>query len=275
MSGRRLASIAVIALAAGALATFGVAGSFEGFKTPGGAAYCRMEFSSRGAFYAFRCFRPSDGFWVRLEGIFAGSNVRATKGYSERFRGLKASAPVLGFGREFSSSDAQVITCWSRSTGITCKHYDGLAFWLGRSVGYRIYYDKPGFPPNVFPLFRSSPGVWCGIDADNLEPAKPFLLCWQPSTGLVLGISHRGRQGASAARSEQAEGYRPKGFRLIPSGSTFAWRCRKIDGEYADQCSTGRGATVFSCSVAVGRTTCRNQSGRGFWVDARHGFYTF
>lgn len=146
------------------------------FKTPGEAAYCRFENG------AWLCMTPNDGFWIRLTGIFSDNDVDVfsdndvdvRKGYSDRFRGYRDRAvQVLGFGRVQYSSDAAVITCWSRRTGLTCKHYEGLSFWLGRYRGYRIFYDAPGFPPDVRPLFRTGHGIFCGIDRDNLEPGKP------------------------------------------------------------------------------------------------------
>ena len=109
------------------------------FKTPGEAAYCGV-----GEVGGFVCMTPNDGFWIRFTGSYDDVDVR--KGYSDRFRGYRAPADrVLGFGQVFSSSDAAVITCWSRRTGLTCKHYEGLSFWLGRYRGYRIFYDAPGF----------------------------------------------------------------------------------------------------------------------------------
>jgi hypothetical protein len=238
------------------------------FKTPGGAAYCRMEVNG------FLCMTPNDGFWIRLTGIF-GEDVDVRKGYSSRFRGLQApAARVLGFGQVFYSSDAEAITCWSRRSGLTCKQFAGLSFWLGRHRGYRIYYDSPGVAPRVRPLFRTTHGIRCGI-ADSQEPSNPFLQCWRPSDGLVLGIAHddAGRRGGHS-RNEKAIGFRPPGFRLLDYGGTFQWRCRSVDPQFAERCSTTRGMPVFTCTSSRARLTCRNRNEHGFWAS-RRSFYTF
>jgi hypothetical protein len=242
------------------------------FKTPGEAAYCRMEFV-HGVFDAFRCVTPNDGFWIRLTGLSKGTNVAVVKGVSRAFHGYRNRAVrVLPFGREFFSSDAFLITCWSRRSGLTCKHYDGLSFWLGRYRGYRIYYDAPGFTPRVKPLFQTDHGVRCGIDLAVLEPANPILLCWRPADGLQLSLAHAG--GPSHERREKARGYRPGGFPALQRGASFVWRCRAVTAEFAERCSAGAGTAVFTCRSDRARVTCRNRRGRGFWVSARS-FYAF
>lgn len=245
------------------------------FKTPGEAAYCRLEFT-RNTFDAFRCITPNDGFWVRFTGLAAGTKVKVTKGYAANYRGYRDPAVrVLGFGKVFHSSDAAVVTCWSRANGLTCTHYGGLSFWLGRYRGYRIYYDAPGFRPHVRPLFQTGHGVRCGINLDTLEPANPVLLCWRPADGLQLAIAHdNAGQGATHARREKARGYRPGGFPQLSYGRTFSWRCRSVDSNYAERCSPSAGTPVFTCSNDRSRLTCQNRNGRGFWVSARS-FYTF
>lgn len=238
------------------------------FKTPGGKAYCRLD-------AGFLCMTPKDGFWIRLTRI-VGDHADVRTGYDERFRGDRGPADrVLGFGGVFISSDAAVITCWSRRTGLTCRHYEGLSFSLGRERGYRIFYGIPGFRPNVSPLFRSSHGIFCGIDRDNLEPANPYLRCWRPADGLLLGIAHddAGRRGGHD-RSEQTLGFRPTGFRSLAADGTFAWRCRTVTTLFADDCSTSAGTAVFTCTSRRARLTCRNRNGHGFWASARS-FYTF
>jgi hypothetical protein len=242
------------------------------FRTPGEAAYCRMEFT-QGVFDAFRCVTPNDGFWIRLTGLSKGTNVRVVKGVSPAYRGYRNPAVrVLPFGREFFSSDAFVITCWSRRTGLTCKHYDGLSFWLGRYRGYRIYYDAPGFPPHVSPLFQTAHGVCCGIDTAVLEPANPILLCWRPADGLELSLAHS--DGASHDRREKARGFRPAGFPLLRRGASFVWRCRQVTEAFAERCSTAAGKAVFTCQSDRARLTCRNRRKHGFWVSSLS-FYAF
>ena len=247
------------------------AGAQDGwaFKTPGGNAYCRYEV--RG----FLCMTPRDGFWVRLTRIY-GNHADVRTGRDDRFRGFRGpAARVLGFGSVFFSSDAQVITCRSSRSGLTCRHSQGLSFSLGRERGYRIFYGKPGFPPNVQPLFRSTHGVYCGINRDNLEPSNPLLSCWRPADGLVLGLSHPGgRQRGFHERSEQALGLRPRGFRPLAANGTFVWRCRRVTAFLAEQCSTTVGEAVFTCTSTRARLTCRNRDEHGFWASARS-FYTF
>lgn len=264
-----------MAAGAAALLSPSPATAFD-FKTPGEAAYCRMEFTAR-QFDAFRCITPNDGFWIRFDGLARGRNVTVTKGYNAAYRQYRrASVQLLPFGRSWSSSDAQVIVCTSRSTGLTCKHPPtGLSFWLGRYRGYRIYYAKPGFPLRVRPFFRT-PMTWCGLNLDTLAPENPVILCWHPMSGVLAGVAHDdASRGASARRSEQAKAYRPRRFPLLRAGATFVWRCRSVDEMSAERCSTSSGAAVFTCSVTSARVTCRNIGGRGFFIDNRGGFHTF
>ena len=238
------------------------------FKTPGDAAYCRMESN------AFRCVTPNDGFWIRLTGVF-GERPGVRKGYSSQFRGLRAPVPrLLGFGQVFYSSDAEAITCWSRRSGLTCKQFAGLSFWLGRYRGYRIYYDTPGVAPRVRPLFRTADDTRCGI-AESLEPSNPVLQCWRPADGLVLSVAHADAgQGGGHHRNEKAIGFRPRGFPILGDGRTFRWRCRAVTPWLAERCSTVAGLAVFTCTNAQGRLTCRSRKKHGFWVSSR-GFNIF
>lgn len=237
------------------------------FRTSDGKAYCQMEFH-RSVFDSFRCFRPSDGFWIRISPLSA--RARVTTGYSAQLRGLRPRHVwLLNFGRQWFSSDAAIVSCWSRRTGLTCKQYDGLSFSLGRSGGYRIFYDAPGFRPDVEPLFRSGHGVWCGISRETLEPSIPNLLCWRPADGLQLTLTHGAGRPAGYERRDKARGYRPRGFRLLSYGSTFVWRCKRVDRDSAEDCSTTAGARVFTCTNERARLACRNRNGRGFWVNAR------
>ena len=231
------------AAAAAALAVPGEAAAWD-FRTPGDAAYCRIE---QGTGSAFLCMTPNDGFWIRLSRLNGRADV--AKGQAPRFRTKPAGVRLLPFGRTWMSSDAAVVTCWSRRSGLTCRHYDGLSFWLGRFRGYRIYYDAPGFRPQVRPLFRT-PFAWCGSSA-TFEGA--LLRCWSPLSGLELTLTSS--DAAEHGRRERAKGYRPRGFRLLARGRTFAWQ-------------------RISCRYDATRLTCRNARGRGFWMTARS-FYAF
>lgn len=244
------------------------------FRTSGDAAYCRLEFPG-GRFDAFRCVRPRDGFSLRFTGL-SGRNVRVAIGQANRFRGLHEGSPhVLPFGRTWLSSDAATVSCWSGRRWLTCKHYDGLSFSLGRRTGYRVYYDAPGFRPDVTPLFRTPAGVWCGINRAVLESAVPLLLCWRPVDGAELSISHGGGTArATQRRDEKALDFRPKGFRVLRRGAVFAWRCRDVQHEFAERCSASAGVPVFVCHNATVRLTCRNRARHGFWINAA-AFATF
>ena len=211
------------------------------FKTPGGAAYCCFTDSG------WRCVRPADGFWVELTNPFetGKGSVGVAQGYSKSFRGVRPKGVrTLGFGRQLETSDAAVITCWSRQAGVTCKHYTGLAFQLGRASGYRIYYEIPGFRPTVHPLFRTGGGTWCGIDQDTQVPEKPDLLCWRPTDGLVVGVAYHSRRGYHY-REEQVLSYRPTGFARLPAERAFTWRCRSVTEFTAERC---RRPQVCRCS---------------------------
>jgi hypothetical protein len=236
------------------------------FKTPGEAAYCRMEFSQK-QLAAFRCITPNDGFWVRIGGrLYApGSPVRVTKGYDPRFRGYRARVQVIPFGRSWATSDAEVITCRSRRSGLTCRHpMSGWAFWLGRYRGYRIYRGKRGFPIRARPFFRTS-YAWCGLNLDTLEPANPSLTCWHPRSGRIASIAHDDAgHGAAASQADHARGYRPRGYPLLRTGARFVWRCRGVSKLFASfGCSTSRGVPVFTCEISQ-RIRCVNRRDRGF-----------
>jgi len=234
-----------------------------------------MEFDARQV-DGFRCITPNDGFWIRIKGLLHPREPKITKGYNSAYKRYRNNAvPVLAFNRRWYTSDAQVVSCWSRSTGLTCKHYDGLSFWLGRYKGYRIYFDAPGFRPSVRPLFRTSHGLYCGINQDTLEPANPGLLCWAPRSGLELAVYHNtAGQGGGSGRREKAKGYRPPGFRMLAIGQTFTWRCRSVTAGFAEKCSTASGTAVFTCENEAARLTCKNLKGEGFWVS-RTSFYAF
>ena len=85
------------------------------------------------------CFTPNDGFYVKLSGVLT-RHARISKGYSGRFVGYRnLRIGLLAFGRPWCSSDAEIVTCRSRRTGLTCKHWLGRGWWLGRYRGYRVF----------------------------------------------------------------------------------------------------------------------------------------
>jgi hypothetical protein len=243
------------------------------FKTPGDAAYCRMEFG-RGHLAAIRCITPNDGFWVRISGrlYYSGSGVRVTKGYSAPFKGYHARVQVIGFGETWATSDAQVVTCRSRRTGLTCRHpMSGWAFWLGRSGGYRIYRGKRGFPIRVHPLFRTS-YAWCGL---QLEADNPILLCWHPASAVEVGLGHYHPGRVEVVHDPWARAFRPRGFRVVRSPATVTWRCRILTNLTAGGgCSLRGGLPVFTCAIST-RVRCTNVRGRGFVLGPRGRTETF
>jgi hypothetical protein len=239
------------------------------FRTAGDAAYCDLAGAS------FFCFRPRDGFTIRI-GHLGTKRPTFTRGYSDRYRGYRNErVRLLPFGRAWFSSDAEVITCWSRRSGLTCKHYDsGLTFWLDRRIGYRIYIQAPGRAPTVQPFFRTSGGVYCGLDLDTLEPSRPGILCWTPRDGLLVSIhhgEHRGDYGYQA----HVKGLRPSGYAVLPLGHDFVWRCGSVDAFFAERCSTKRGLPIFRCASRRSGLTCRNRAGHGFWVGRNGNFSVF
>jgi hypothetical protein len=274
MPGLRLVVVTIAAGVALGAPPSAAASAFD-FKTPGEAAYCRMEFTGDRFFAAFRCITPNDGFWVRISGrlYYTGSGVRITKGYSPRFKGYRERMRVIGFGATWATSDAEVITCRSRRSGLTCRHpMSGLTFWLGRYRGYRIYRTKRGFPIRVQPLFRTS-WAWCGL---NLESDNPLLLCWHPASSLEVGVAHDHVGRVEAYRDAWARAYRPRGFHLVRAGARVSWRCRIVTKLTAGGgCSTRRGVPVFTCAISATRIRCTNRSGRGFVLGRRGRSETF
>jgi hypothetical protein len=152
---------------------------------------------------------------------------------------------------------------------------DGLSFWLGRYRGYRVFRAKADFPIHVRPFFRTA-YAWGGINSDTLEPDNPELLCWHPGSGVRVNVVHDDvGSGAGVSRSEQARGYRPRGFPLLRAGARVSWRCRLVTKPLAGRgCSPERGQSVFTCEVSV-RLRCSNIAGRGFVLDRRGRSATF
>jgi hypothetical protein len=267
---KRLLALAVIAVGVPAAGASVIPPSQTqwSFRTPDDGAYC--AFSD-----PFVCFRPSDGFYVQFKGIFR-KYPKFVRGRSNRYLGYQnARVPLLRFGEVRYSSDAEVVTCWSRRSGVTCKHYDsGLSFWIGRRSGYRIYVQPPGRAPIVRPFFRTPFGAHCGLSLDNLEPSAPVLLCWTPRDGLLLSLAHRA-SGAGYAYEENVKGLRPAGYPLLAAGRDFIWRCRSVGADFADRCSTTRGTPVFTCENRRNGLTCRNRRAQGFWTGHDRNFYVF
>jgi hypothetical protein len=109
------------------------------FRTPNHAAYCRMLFR-RNAWNGFLCLTPNDGFWVKMTRVLGPGRVRVTEGYSPTFEDYRNSrARILGFGRTWFSSDAEIVVCNSQRTGLTCRHWQGRGWWLGRFHGYDVF----------------------------------------------------------------------------------------------------------------------------------------
>jgi hypothetical protein len=243
------------------------------FRTPGDAAYCGWSYEANGD--SWTCVTPNDGFFVRFLRT-STQHPRPEKGYDARFKGLRDhSVRLLPFGRTFYSSDAEVMVCDSRATGLTCEHYSGLSLWLGRGRAYRIFLQEPGRKPHVHPLLRTGDGIRCGIQLDTLEPANPVLTCWNPADGTSVYIPYddAGR-GADYHLDRHARRYRPSGFPLLRRGATITWRCRSVTFHFADRCSRTRGTPAFTCTNGSRGVTCVNRRGRGFTIS-RVSFYVF
>jgi hypothetical protein len=257
-----IAIAALVSVSAAAAAAPPAPRDVGAFRTPDGAIYCNLGF----------CFRTSDGFYVSIDRPLS-DHPAFSKGYDARYKGYRNErVEVLPYGQARYSSDAEVLTCWSRPAGVTCKHYEGLSFFLGRRKDHRFFVDPPGRPPDVTPLFRTPLGAYCGILLSFGE--KETLLCWTPRDGLALSIDHSQRGRGSWGRDEQLKGHRPGGFPVLPAGREFAWRCRKITAPSAE-CSTTQGRTVFTCSTRADGLTCRNRLGHGFWVGRERSFDVF
>jgi hypothetical protein len=111
-----------------------------GFRTATDDVYCFMTFP-RGHWSGFLCYRPRNGFFVRMASrdLSTRAPVRIMRGFDERLRGYRdRRVQVLGVGRAWASSDAGVVKCLLRRGGLTCRHYLGGRFVLGRMRGSRI-----------------------------------------------------------------------------------------------------------------------------------------
>jgi hypothetical protein len=136
-----LAGCAAVLLAAGASASpvprldpsFGIRPATDD-------VYCFMTFAG-GRWSGFLCFRPRNGFFVRMvsRDLSAPARVWITRGFDDRLRGHRdRRVQVLRVGRSWASSDAEVVKCRSRRGELTCRHYLGGRFVLGRMRGSRI-----------------------------------------------------------------------------------------------------------------------------------------
>jgi hypothetical protein len=267
-----IASATVLALTAAAGAgPRATADDEDVLRTPGDAAYCSSTFT-RQIWSGFTCFRPADGFYIRLRQVQRLTPI-IEKGRDPRYRGYRnARVALLGFGKSWVSSDAEIVSCRSAASGLTCEHHSGLSFWLGPG-GYRIFLQAPGRPPSVRPLLRTVDGIYCGIDRTTLEPAVPVLLCWNAHDGTVVSIRH-GQLRGTYQRSEKARGFRPSGFPQLPAGASVSWRCRSVAGGLAEECSKTSGRPVFTCARGPGGVTCKNLRGHGLTIS-RLSFYVF
>ena len=134
---KAFSALASLAVAAALAASAASAASEFGFRTPGTNVQCRMVFVGN-VWEQFVCFRRDNGFFVRMSGVMT-RNPRITRGFSSRFVDRRLNLRVLPFGRAWFSSDAEIVTCRNRLAGLTCTHWRGHGWTLGRRHGVRIF----------------------------------------------------------------------------------------------------------------------------------------
>jgi hypothetical protein len=89
----------------------------------------------------FTCFTPNDGFWVSIGNVLYRTGPWVVQhGYSAEYRNyFNPRTRLLRFERPWFSSDAEIVKCVSRRTGLTCRHWRGHGWWIGRYRGYHIF----------------------------------------------------------------------------------------------------------------------------------------
>jgi hypothetical protein len=123
-----LPALAALAAAAAATVPTASAASEFGFRTPGTAVQCRMVFVGN-VWKQFLCFRRDNGFYIRMTGVMT-RHPRITKGFSSQLVGRRLNLRVLPYGRAWFSSDAEIVTCRNRHSGLTCTHWRGHGWTL-------------------------------------------------------------------------------------------------------------------------------------------------
>jgi hypothetical protein len=111
-----------------------------GFRTAAGDLYCFGTFPT-GHWSSFFCFRPRNGFYVRMTSrdLSTRARVRITRGFDDRLRGYRdRRVRVLRVGGSWASSDAEMVKCHLSARGLTCRHYYGGRFVIGHVRGSRI-----------------------------------------------------------------------------------------------------------------------------------------
>jgi hypothetical protein len=129
--------LAAVAAVAAITVSAAPAASQFGFKTPGGAVQCRMVFVGA-VWKQFVCHRPSNGFYVRINGVMT-RRPRVTSGFSAKLVDRDLKLRVLPYGRPWFSSDAEIMTCRNRRSGLTCTHWLGRGWTLSFPRGHRIF----------------------------------------------------------------------------------------------------------------------------------------
>jgi hypothetical protein len=102
--------------------------------------YNDLEWVWNSSLRSFTCVTPNDGFYVRMVGLYK-ARPTITKGYRASFKGMgvDATEELLRFGSTWDPFGIGILSCVSRSTGLTCRHDSGHGWWLGRFRGYRIF----------------------------------------------------------------------------------------------------------------------------------------
>jgi hypothetical protein len=114
--------------------------------------------------------------------------------------------------------------------------------------------------------------IFCKLD-DSLEE-NPFVECWRPRDGRVVSIEHamgqRGRTGVDPAFKGKSPAYP-----VVPTGTTWVWRCAKVNPLFVRLCSPTRGKLVFICWTTGTGVRCENRDGHGLVLGRSRGYHVF
>jgi len=90
----------------------------------------------------FVCVRPRDGHFAKMTSrdLAMERPVRVRLATDPRLRGFRARrANAAPYGKEWASSDAELVTCRIRRGAVTCRHWRDHGFSLGIQQGGRRF----------------------------------------------------------------------------------------------------------------------------------------